>query len=188
MEDSLAAFCDLPLPQSFSQQSIGNRVHLRTAAKSHVDKCHGILVTFLQTSAASRSGECARWLQLGDLWPTLTKGALLSRLSTTLAETTISPALRRLIMDMGVGITRLQREMRLRVHLLRNEFGRLVEELRNEGHENWRPEVHPDWLLLEIESDVMIRKVQVDVAEATVSPESGSNSLLQMNMGQGESN
>lgn len=187
LEVSLAAFRDLPQPQNFSQQTMSNRTQQRTAAESQLGKCHGLLLAVLENSTGTCSAECSHWLRLGGLWPSLTKTALLSQLSTTLTESSISPAIRTLIIDMGVGITRLQRELRLHVHLLRRDFGRLIDELRNEGHENWEPEVYPDWLLLEIESDVMIRKVQVDVAKATVSPESEFNSLLQMNMGQGES-
>ncbi|KAK1447923.1 hypothetical protein CMEL01_09762 [Colletotrichum melonis] len=48
------------------------------------------------------------------------------------------------------------------------------------------PSEHPDWLLLEIEANLMIRPDQVDVVLATVSPASGCNSVLQMNMGQGK--
>ena len=48
------------------------------------------------------------------------------------------------------------------------------------------PFENPDWLLLEIDGNILIRRDQVDVALATISPDSRSNSVLQMNMGQGE--
>lgn len=44
----------------------------------------------------------------------------------------------------------------------------------------------PDWLLVELEGDLLIRPSQIDVALAIISPPSGANSVLQMNMGQGE--
>jgi hypothetical protein len=44
----------------------------------------------------------------------------------------------------------------------------------------------PDWLLFEIESNLLIRQKQVEVANAIISPPSGSNSLLQLNMGEGK--
>ena len=49
-------------------------------------------------------------------------------------------------------------------------------------------EVHKlmNWLLLEIDANIQIRNDQVDVALATISPASQSNSVLQMNMGQGK--
>ena len=63
-----------------------------------------------------------------------------------------------------------------------------MEEQENLGHSNWKPQDRPDWLLLEIDSNILIRPGQVEVTRAMISPESGSNSVLQMNMGQGRFN
>jgi hypothetical protein len=60
-----------------------------------------------------------------------------------------------------------------------------MEEQENLGHSNWKPLDYPDWLLLEIDSNILIRPGQVNITLAMISPESGSNSVLQMNMGQG---
>jgi hypothetical protein len=62
---------------------------------------------------------------------------------------------------------------------------RLVEEYNHTGHSNWRPLERPEWLLLEIDNNILLRQAQVDVAHAIVSPSSRSNSVLQMNMGEG---
>jgi hypothetical protein len=77
------------------------------------------------------------------------------------------------------------------VRLLRIDYARqkgnqqqLEEEQENLGHRNWKPIDRPDWLLLEIDANMLIRPGQVDVALATISPVSKSNSVLQMNMGQ----
>jgi Protein of unknown function (DUF3638) len=69
---------------------------------------------------------------------------------------------------------------------LKRDQSKLLEEWRNPGHQNWSPLEFPDWLLLEIESDLLIRCEQIDVAHAIISPASGSNSVLQMNMGKGK--
>ncbi|KAF3913599.1 hypothetical protein ABW20_dc0110554 [Dactylellina cionopaga] len=61
-----------------------------------------------------------------------------------------------------------------------------MEEEKNMGHQNWEPLEFPDWLLLEIDSNILIRPDQVEVAHATIQPASGNNSVLQMNMGQGK--
>ncbi|KAK7420617.1 hypothetical protein QQZ08_010309 [Neonectria magnoliae] len=45
---------------------------------------------------------------------------------------------------------------------------------------------YPEWLLLEIDNNLLIRPSQVNVAIAIISPASSSNSVLQMNMGQGK--
>ncbi|OWY51930.1 uncharacterized protein AALT_g12004 [Alternaria alternata] len=62
----------------------------------------------------------------------------------------------------------------------------LQAELGNFGHENWTPLEWPDWLLLEIDSDILIRREQVDVAHAIIAPESRDNTVLQLNMGKGK--
>ncbi|KAI1087952.1 hypothetical protein F5B19DRAFT_33837 [Rostrohypoxylon terebratum] len=89
------------------------------------------------------------------------------------------------IVHYGVAITHLQRAQRS-LRMIHNQSA-LVKELRNPGHTNWKPEDLPDSLLLEIESDLMIREVQEQIATHMRSPESGNNSVMQLNMGEGKS-
>jgi hypothetical protein len=93
---------------------------------------------------------------------------------------------REAIISHGVLITKLQRLVRIRNALYQARHTQLREELRNSGHENWNPLEFPDWLLLEIDSDILIREEQVNVAHAIIAPESGDNTVLQLNMGKGE--
>ena len=72
---------------------------------------------------------------------------------------------------------RRQTALALKVKSELSDPGRLAGPLHN----------HPEWLLLQIDFDVMIRPVQYRVADAMILPASRSNSLLQMNMGQGKS-
>ena len=88
----------------------------------------------------------------------------------------------------ALSITALQRLLRMEDARQKHNTQRLLEEQGNTGHSNWKPSAHCDWLLLEIDGNVLIRRGQIDVALATISPESQSNSVLQMNMGQGELN
>jgi hypothetical protein len=90
------------------------------------------------------------------------------------------------LVSYGVLVTTLQRLLRIRHAQLKGDQHSLLQEWRNTGHENWSPSEFPDWLLLEIESDLLIRCEQIDVAHAIISPASGSNSVLQMNMGKGK--
>jgi hypothetical protein len=94
--------------------------------------------------------------------------------------------MRKRIVEYGESMTAVQRLLRLQDAILRRDSHRISEEISNVGHVNWNPVDHPYWLLLEIEANILIRKDQVDVALATVAPASGSNSVLQMNMGQGK--
>lgn len=90
------------------------------------------------------------------------------------------------LVSSGVLITTLQRLLRIKDALLKYDKRALFEEWQNAGHENWDPSDIPDWLLLEVDSDILIRREQIDVAHAIISPSSGSNSVLQMNMGKGK--
>lgn len=126
------------------------------------------------------------WLVFGDLWPRIIPTTLLQCLSST-SKASIGPRLKNAIINYALAITFQQRLMRIEVAQRRNDTGQLADELSNPGHRYWKPSEHQDWLLLEIESNILLRPDQIDVALCTISPESGKNSVLQMMMGQGKS-
>lgn len=84
-----------------------------------------------------------------------------------------------------IGLTQLHRAERL-VKSAGNEAD-IVRELRNKGHENWDPLQFPDSLLLEVESGIMIRDVQDQIAREMKSPPGNTNTVMQLNMGEGKS-
>lgn len=49
------------------------------------------------------------------------------------------------------------------------------------------PEEYPEWLLLEVENNILIRPEQAQIASEMIDPQSGSNSIMQLNMGLGKS-
>ncbi|KAJ7623634.1 hypothetical protein FB45DRAFT_1089387 [Roridomyces roridus] len=55
------------------------------------------------------------------------------------------------------------------------------------GPQGWNPVNYPDWLLFELDADILIRPVQASIAKQMIQPESNSNALLQLNMGEGKS-
>ena len=63
----------------------------------------------------------------------------------------------------------------------------VAKELSNPGHTNWDPLQYPERILLELDSQIMIRSVQIDVADVMESPKSGTNTSMQLNMGEGKS-
>ncbi|TVY45523.1 hypothetical protein LOCC1_G005368 [Lachnellula occidentalis] len=63
----------------------------------------------------------------------------------------------------------------------------ILNELTNGGHTNWDPLEFPEWLLLELESNILIRPEQAQIAREMIAPQSGSNSIMQLNMGLGKS-
>ncbi|KAJ7483151.1 hypothetical protein FB451DRAFT_1084291 [Mycena latifolia] len=51
----------------------------------------------------------------------------------------------------------------------------------------WDPAAYPDWLLFQLDADLLIRPVQASIAQQMISPPSNENALLQLNMGEGKS-
>jgi len=127
----------------------------------------------------------ARWLQLVDTWPRMTNVELLTELRAT-SGTTFGAGTKEAIVAFGVAISRLQQIHRIQDAQKRQKEQQERDEWANSGHSNWNPVNFPDWLLLEIDGDILIREEQVQVALATVSPQSDQNSVLQLLMGKGK--
>ncbi|OJD31253.1 p-loop containing nucleoside triphosphate hydrolase [Diplodia corticola] len=127
----------------------------------------------------------AKWLKAGGLWPCATTVTLLEQIRS-ISSTAFGPGMKESLVEFAISITHLQRALRLQDASLKDKKERLEEEQAHSGHTNWQPLRNTDWLLLEIDSNILIRPGQVDVALATISPGSGANSVLQMNMGQGK--
>ena len=145
-----------------------------------------VQVKFEQLNIAFQQGdEAALWLQRGSLWPCITPIALLERLRSKSA-TVFGSGMKESLLEYGVSITQLQRLLRIQDAQTKRQKSRLLEEQKNFGHDTWQPIDYPDWLLMEIDANILIRPEQVEVALATIRPPLKSNSVLQMNMGQGE--
>ncbi|RAQ59819.1 hypothetical protein COH20_002093 [Aspergillus flavus] len=126
-----------------------------------------------------------KWLRAGQLWPCITPVIVLEQLRST-NQYGFGPQMKDALLSYGLSITHVQRLLRIHDAGLKNDMKRLQDEYKNRGHENWQPNEFPDWLLMEIEANMLIRKVQVAVARATILPATKSNSVLQLNMGQGK--
>ncbi|KAI1493235.1 hypothetical protein F5X96DRAFT_622924 [Biscogniauxia mediterranea] len=125
------------------------------------------------------------WLQMSGIWPCTTPAEVLEVLRSS-ASNSFGPGMKESLVSYGLAITMLQQLDRIRSAELRHDWRAIKEELLNLGHENWEPMLRPDWLLLEIDSNFLIRAEQVEVANAIIKPASGGNSVLQMNMGKGK--
>jgi hypothetical protein len=179
---SLEAFKNLKTPQQLAT-FLGFRDNRVTT--SEVIRAFTSLKVSLERPSSSMSSRGIRWLQLGGLWPAITTVSLLEQLRST-AHPCFGSRMRDALIAFGLAVTKLQRVMRLNDCVRAGDTSRFQDEEANLGHSNWKPQDHPDWLLLEIDSNLLIRPEQVDVALATISPASGTNSVLQMNMGEGK--
>ncbi|KAG5659563.1 hypothetical protein KAF25_002122 [Fusarium avenaceum] len=89
------------------------------------------------------------------------------------------------IVEYATAVTAVQRARRLM--RFQHSPVDLLREIQNSGHETWKGEDRPEWLLLECESEIMIRNVQEQVARKMISPPEDKNAVMQLNMGEGKS-
>jgi len=136
-------------------------------------------------NALESTDQRAKWLSLVGLWPKMTLFTLLTELRTT-SGVSFGAGMKEVLVDLGVAITQYQRLLRLQEAWQKGRQQQVDDERANTGHLNWSPLDHVDWLLLEIDSNLMLRQDQVDVALATISPSSGQNSVVQLLMGKGK--
>ncbi|KAF4990601.1 hypothetical protein FGRMN_8360 [Fusarium graminum] len=133
----------------------------------------------------SQGNQTFTWLSKGQLWPCFSRVAILEQLRNG-NRSRIPQALVDMMVEFGILTACFQRYLRIEDAILRKDDKWLEENFEAEGHSNWNPLKYPEWLLLEIDSNMLIRPIQVEVAHAIISPPSMSNSVLQMNMGQGK--
>ncbi|KAJ7132331.1 hypothetical protein C8R44DRAFT_611840 [Mycena epipterygia] len=63
----------------------------------------------------------------------------------------------------------------------------LDREIGTRGGQGWDPSSYPDWLLVQLDADILIRPLQASIAMHMMFPESLRNALMQLNMGEGKS-
>ncbi|KAI0444448.1 hypothetical protein F4803DRAFT_249140 [Xylaria telfairii] len=136
------------------------------------------------TTAFGLHDDRTPWLEIGAIRPISTPTELLKLLRST-ASLQFGPGMKQSIVSYGLAITNVQHLVRIHRAISRNNPQALQDELCHLGHENWEPINVPDWLLLEIDSDILIRAEQVVVARAIIDPKLG-NGVLQLSMGKGK--
>lgn len=117
------------------------------------------------------------------LWPSVSDMALLQLLSAE-HRAQLPPSWKKVILCFAEEITALQRVERMQKYLAANDNFALSKELANPAHAGWSTEQHPDWLLIEIQNQILIRPVQIMIADEIIKPESG---VVLADMGIGKS-
>ena len=62
-----------------------------------------------------------------------------------------------------------------------------AKETANHGGLGWEALKYPDWLLIQLDANLLIRPVQASIAHEMMSPKSEQNTVMQLNMGEGKS-
>ena len=150
----------------------------RMVCESHVSE---ILTEVRHLIGPSRD-PTSKLLELGGIWPRLTPRSVLTLVATT-SKGQLTQLWKDCLLAFGVAITMSQRARRLLLAAEREDISTFCNEAENEGHKGWKVSDWPDWLLIEIEGDFLIRPVQARVALEMIRPLSGENSLIQLNMG-----
>ena len=135
-------------------------------------------------------------------WTPTTADVLLRYLAST-SPINISPCWKKCLTSLALLLLDLQRSRRLLQFALDGLEGDFLKELENEVCDGWDPEEHPDWLLIQvalfcldacpysylcqIQGNSLIRRTQAETAKEIISPQSGQNIVMQVNMGDGKS-
>ncbi|KAH0834163.1 hypothetical protein J3R83DRAFT_11469 [Lanmaoa asiatica] len=125
-------------------------------------------------------------LEQSGQWPRVTPHTLFRSLASN-SPITISNDWKRCLVWLALLALELQRARRLLRLRLDNLHDELRKELQNEGCDGWDAEAHPDWLLVQLQGNFLVRRVQADVAKEMITPRSGQNTAMQLNMGEGKS-
>ncbi|OAX34983.1 hypothetical protein K503DRAFT_868567, partial [Rhizopogon vinicolor AM-OR11-026] len=132
------------------------------------------------------ASDAEKALHNAGLWPRITPNFLFSRMAS-LSQSRLGKAWPTALIHLSRMLLQLQRSRRLLVFAAKGNWVEFFKELENDECEGFDPELYPDWLLIQIESQFLARPVQVKVALEMISPSIGRNTSLQLNMGEGKS-
>lgn len=157
--------------------------------ESNSDRIYGLLKEATGTNCeanirSTQPGTTSASLVTQFMAPRVTPTFFLSQLARENWKT-LSQRWKRAIVTYARSLTMVQRAERMLNQ--RNNHAELIKELQNIGHTNWDPMEYPESLLLEVESGIMIREVQENIASQMRSPPQDQNATMQLNMGEGKS-
>ncbi|KAK4940716.1 hypothetical protein LTR10_019226 [Elasticomyces elasticus] len=188
-----------PVVQDYAQTLLGSIAALKSKVAEVKTKFkippEGILeskatevknrISFLLAACRKSLQPCTdadRGLVLARLWPEVNVMSLLRLLSAQHRHGVPSTWLGVLLL-FAREITALQRVERIQKYRTIEDGFALQRELGNLAHAAWRVEEHPDWLLLEIQNNLLIRPVQIRVANELMKQQNG---LVLLGMGEGK--
>ena len=153
--------------------------YCRTSTMLHIVQNHII-------ESLGASSEKDFILARAGLWPRVSLRDILNKLTIS-QRSLLSESWKAAFIEYAERVTMVQRATRIS-RLTKPEYrAELERELSNSGRVGWEGVTHPDWLLIELESNLLIRQVQAEIASEMLAPSSGKNSVVQLNMGEGKS-
>ena len=172
------------------EESIRTDVDSRTQNvkfNNDISRARTIVHQYYQEICDCLSSDDSRffWLNQSNIWPCVTPVSILQQLRS-ISHCDFGTKMKKALITYGLTIMKLQRLIRMSEAFAKQDERKLQQEYNNPANSNWDPFENPDWLLLELDTNIQIREDQVNVALEMISPSSGANSVLQMNMGQGK--
>lgn len=173
MLESLKALEKEAPPAETSLESLSG-----TLPKSILVQCESHLqdVFLLIQKMLAPVGDIENLMDMAGLWPCTSPVSLLQQLSAGASEK-LSTSWKRALVSYGKAITQLQRLERLLACHTAEREREFRGEAQNIGHQEWDPMDHPDWLLIEIENNILVRRVQNQIASEMIQPSSGGNQV-----------
>ena len=120
------------------------------------------------------------------LWPSISTERLLDQLSLH-SRPGLSYDWQQTLTWFAEETSAHQRSIRLRELFRLGLFSEYRKETENNGDQVWDAMMYPDWLLIQLDADILIRPVQAQVAKEMMSPREQTNTVMQLNMGDGKS-
>ena len=125
-------------------------------------------------------------LSRAGLWPRISPRDILNKLTIS-QRSILSESWKATFLKYAEEVTMVQRAIRMSRLTTPEYRAELERELSNSGRIGWDAMSHPDWLLIELESNILVRQVQAEIASEMLAPSSGENGVVQLNMGEGKS-
>jgi len=127
-------------------------------------------------------------LELVGLQPRISiKSILLQLREINKDEFKVASAWKQILVSFGTSITLYQRARRMFRAMCQRDIQLFIKEWENKGHLGWDPQRFPEWILFEIENDLLIRPMQAKIAMEMITPRTEGNFVMQLNMGEGKS-
>ncbi|KDR74247.1 hypothetical protein GALMADRAFT_141321 [Galerina marginata CBS 339.88] len=152
------------------------------------DQCRDCLSCVLSTihSDLAPSPRVEQMLENAGLWPPIHPRSLLHLLAST-ANIRLPPEWVESLTGFAQAYIEYQHSQRLVAYALREEVDNFYKELDNASFNELDAKENPDWLLIQIQGNFITRPIQSAVAREMITPSSGENTVLQLNMGEGKS-
>ncbi|KAL8856035.1 MAG: hypothetical protein Q9178_007344 [Gyalolechia marmorata] len=173
-------------PETVIPGTISETLHQQAVSALKTCETHFLGASDLLSKILGPKSLIERLLHVSGLWPRCRMPDLLQEIRPG-SRANLPRRWKTGIIVLGLSISILQRAKRMVLAVEKRDIPGFCKEAENPGRVYWEAEERPDWLLLEIENDLLIRPVQARVALEMIAPSHSSNRLMQLNMGEGKS-